>query len=298
MQTKRPTLLGIFAHPDDESFGPGGTLARYAREGVDVHVCIATDGAAGSYDESMLDGYSSLAQRRAEELACAVKTLGATLHTLGYRDSGMEGAPDNKHPDCLYQADLDEVAREIVRLIREVRPEVVITHDPTGGYFHPDHIRVNHAVTRAFTRAAEAEAYPTLLAEGYEPWQPQRLYYTAMPRTYLRWAIRFLRLFRKDPTRFGRNGDIDLTRLGIPDEQIHVRVKIGPYLPIKEAASACHASQGGRGAIFGWMPRPVRRRLFGVESFTQAYPPQPVPHDDLFAGLTPGRDEPSRVATN
>ncbi|HBY99641.1 MAG: PIG-L family deacetylase [Ardenticatenaceae bacterium] len=297
MSTKQLTLLGIFAHPDDESFGTGGTLSRYAREGVDVHVCIVTDGAAGSCDESMLAGYSSLAERRVGELACAAKTLGVTLHTLGYRDSGMEGSPDNKHAGCLYQADLDEVARDLVRLVREVQPEVILTHDPTGGYFHPDHIRVNHAVTRAFARAADPAAYPTLLAEGYEPWQPQRLYYTAMPRTLIRWGVRILRLLRKDPTRVGRNGDIDLTRLGVPDEQIHVRLRIGPYLAIKEAASACHTSQGGRSAIFRWLPAVVRQRLFGFETFTQAYPPNPTSHDDLFAGIRPGRAEPSPEVT-
>lgn len=293
MLLRRPVLLAIFAHPDDESFGPGGTLARYAREGVDVHVCVVTDGAAGSYDEPMLAGYSNIAARRSDEMECAAKTLGVTLHTLGYRDSGMEGSPDNKHAACLYQADLDEVARDLVRLIREVRPDVIITHDPTGGYFHPDHIRVNHAVTRAFSRAANPEAYPTLRAEGYEPWQPQRLYYAAMPRTYLRWAVRLLRLLRKDPTRFGRNGDIDLTHLGVPDEQIHVRLNIGPYLAIKDEASACHASQGGRSTIFGWLPAVVRRRLFGIETFTQAYPPNPTAHDDLFVGIVHARSEPS-----
>lgn len=298
MLPKQPVLLAIFAHPDDESFGCGGMLARYARQGVDVHVCIVTDGAAGSYDEEMLAGYASLAERRAAELACAARTLGVTLHTLGYRDSGMEGTPDNKHPASLYQADLDDVARELVRLIREVRPDVIVTHDPTGGYFHPDHIRVNHAVTRAFARAADPEAYLPLRAEGYEPWQPQRLYYTAMPRTFVRLAVRILRLLRKDPQHFGRNGDIDLTRLGVPDEQIHVRLPIGPYLAVKDAASACHASQGGRSAILGWLPAMVRRRLFGVEAFTQAYPPNPTPHDDLFAGIQHERSEPSPEVTH
>ncbi|HYN88706.1 MAG TPA: PIG-L deacetylase family protein [Ardenticatenaceae bacterium] len=295
MESKKRTLLGVFAHPDDESYGPGGTLARYAREGVDVHVCIVTDGAAGSYDQEMLEGYASLAERRAEELSCAARALGVTLHTLGYRDSGMEGSADNKHTDCLYQANLEDVASDLVRLMCDVRPDVVITHDPTGGYFHPDHIRVNHAVTRAFARVADADAYPALRAEGYEPWQPQRLYFTALPRTFLRWVIRFLRLLRKDPTRFGRNQDIDLTRLGAPDELIHVRINIAPYLAVKEAASACHASQGGRGAMSGVVPALIRRRLIGFETFTQAYPPNPRPHNDLFDGLQRQQAHPSSL---
>ncbi|MDQ7028715.1 MAG: PIG-L family deacetylase, partial [Ardenticatenia bacterium] len=112
-------LLGIFAHPDDESFGPGGTLAKYAREGVEVHVCTVTDGAAGSSapDVRVPDG-ETLAQLRLRELECACKELGAHLHILGYRDSGMEGSPDNRHPASLYQADLDTVAEDVVRIMR------------------------------------------------------------------------------------------------------------------------------------------------------------------------------------
>ena len=106
-------LLGIFAHPDDESFGSGGVLAKYAAEGVDVHVCIATDGAAGSADAEMLEGYNSLAERRAEELKAAVAVLGGVLHQLSYGDSGMEGSAENQNPDCLVQAPLDDVAKKL-----------------------------------------------------------------------------------------------------------------------------------------------------------------------------------------
>src|SRR5512143_376893 len=99
-------LLGIFAHPDDEAFGSGAMLARYSHTGVDVHVCTVTDGAAGTYDPQFLkdSGAATLADARRKELACACDALGVTLHTLRYRDSGMEGSPDNKHPDSLYQA--------------------------------------------------------------------------------------------------------------------------------------------------------------------------------------------------
>nr|WP_290665196.1 PIG-L family deacetylase [Ardenticatena sp.] len=284
--SERRRLLGIFAHPDDESFGPGATLAKYAREGVDVHVCIVTDGAAGTWDPEAADEseHHDLAKVRRQELECACRELGATLHQLGYRDSGMEGAPDNKHPDSLYQADLDEVARDIVRLVREIRPHVIITHDPTGGYFHPDHIKVNHAVQRAWARMGDPDAYPALLAEGYEPWQPARLYYTVIPRSRIKWFIRILRLRGQDPRRFGRNGDIDLTRLGVPDDQIHVRLYVEPYLDVKERASACHRSQGGGGAA-RWLPRWLRRRSMRYDFYVQAQPPNAHPHDDLFANL-------------
>lgn len=275
-------LLAVFAHPDDESFGPGATLAKYAREGVQVHVCTVTDGAAGVPEADPL----IVARLRRQELECACQVLGVRLHMLSYGDSGMEGSPWNKHPTSLYQANLDQVARDVVRVMRSVRPHVVLAPDPTGGYFHPDHIRVNHAVRRALARVGDPSAYPTLAAEGYEPWQPARLYYTVIPRATLKWLTLILRLQCKDPRRFGRNGDIDLTRIGVPDEAIHVRLLVEAYLDIKQAASACHHSQGGGDSgPWQWLPGFLRRRLQRYEYFVQAYPLDAVPHDDLFAGL-------------
>ncbi|HZD11702.1 MAG TPA: PIG-L family deacetylase, partial [Candidatus Binatia bacterium] len=136
------TLLAVLAHPDDESFGPGGTLARYAAQGVDVHIVIATNGAAGSVVEEYEAAREQLAQVRREEVEAAVEILGAELHLLGYRDSGYIGDPANEHPEALINVDKREAAAEVVRLIRELRPQVVLTHDEFGGYFHPDHIMV------------------------------------------------------------------------------------------------------------------------------------------------------------
>jgi len=282
----QPRLLAVFAHPDDESFGPGGTLAKYAREGVDVHVCIMTDGASGSYDPDVVQGEEAakLAAIRRHELECAAAVLGVHLHTFHYRDSGMEGAADNRHPESLYQADLDDVARDVASVIREVRPHVVITHDPTGGYFHPDHIKVNHAVLRAFDRAGDPEAYPELLAAGLHPWLPARLYYVVISRAYLRWFILMLRLRGKNPRRYGRNQDVDLTQVGVPNKMIHVRLDVSPYVTVKREASACHKSQGGGGAQ-RTLPRFLRQRALRYEYFIQAYPPGARRHKDLFEGL-------------
>ncbi|MBC8446347.1 MAG: PIG-L family deacetylase [Chloroflexi bacterium] len=281
-------LLGIFAHPDDESFGPGGTLARYAREGVEVHVCIVTDGASGSTVPDVVspDATRSLADLRRQELACACQVLGVHLHTMGYRDSGMEGAPDNKHPASLYQADLDDVARGLVRVIRQTRPHVVITHDPTGGYFHPDHVRVNHAVRRAWRKAAgDADACPLRRAEGYAPWLPARLYYAVVARSSLRWYVWLLRLRGQDPRHYGRQGDVDLTRVGVPDRMIHVRLDVEPYVAIKQEAGACHQSQGGGSARWRALPAWLSRRAMRHEHFVQAYPEGGRQHGDLFEGF-------------
>jgi len=285
MTTRR--LLAIFAHPDDESFGPGGTLARYAREGVDVHVCIVTDGATGSVAPGAVetDEGQSLADLRRSELACACQVLGVHLHTLSYRDSGMEGAPDNKHPRSLYQADLDDVARELVQVIRRVRPHVVITHDPSGGYFHPDHIRVNHAVRRAWPRLADGAAYLGLNSENSQPWQPSRLYYAALARSSLRWYVWLLRLQGQDPKHYGRQRDVDLTQVGVPDRELHVWLDVEAYESVKLEAGACHRSQGGGSTRWRMGPRWLTRRAMRYEVFVQAYPSGAHKHSDLFEGL-------------
>ncbi|MCI0643792.1 MAG: PIG-L family deacetylase, partial [Chloroflexi bacterium] len=108
------TLLAVLAHPDDESYGLGGTLARYAREGVDVHVAIATDGAAGSIDERWQGDHNRLVEARAEEVKAAAQILGVTLHNLGYRDSGYIGDPANQHPAAFINADQCEAAGRVV----------------------------------------------------------------------------------------------------------------------------------------------------------------------------------------
>lgn len=280
MTQKHPlTLLGIFAHPDDESFGPGGTLAKYVAEGIDVHVCIATDGAAGSCDPELLKGYANLAERRTDELRDAVAVLGVTLHKLPYRDSGMEGSEHNANPDSFYQAPLDEAAGHLVSLMRTIRPHVVVAHDPTGGYFHPDHIKVNQVTSRAWQLVNDPTYLPALAA-----WQPFRLFWTALPRTWIRRFIRILRLLGKDPTNFGRNNDIDLTRLGTPDELVHTRIDITDYMDIKLEASNKHVSQNTNSPI-SRLPSFLRKRFFNQESFTQAQPTMPIMKNDFFEGL-------------
>jgi LmbE family N-acetylglucosaminyl deacetylase len=283
-EMRQRRLLAILAHPDDESFGLGGTLARYAREGVEVHVCIVTDGAAGENDGHASEGEAApLAHVRREELECACQVLGVELHMLDYRDSGMEGAPDNEHPDSLYQADLDEVAHRLARIICKLHPHVVITHDATGGYFHPDHMKVHQAVRCAWANLAETDGCSESEDEDDGVWRPGRLYCGVIPRSALKWFVLFIRLRGRDPRRFGLNQDVDLTQVGIPDEQIQVRLDVGPYVPVKEQASRCHQSQGGGGAQ-RWLPAFIRRRYLRFEFFVQLEPPGAGPHSDLFEG--------------
>ncbi len=265
-------LLGIFAHPDDESFGPGGTLAKYARAGVEVHVAIATDGAAGSVVDGHEDKRNELARIRSEELVSAANILGVRLHRLGYRDSGMKGNPANEDPRAFIQADLEEAIGRIVALIRTIRPQVVLTHDETGGYFHPDHIQCWRITTAAFQAAGDQACYPEI---GPAPYQPERLYYTARSKRMVRLFSLIRRLQGQDPKRIGINKDIDLTRLGVPDEKVHASINIRPMWEIKRKASAQHATQGGGRGFFPWMPDLLQKQLFGVETYMRAYPPLP-----------------------
>lgn len=276
------TLLAIFAHPDDESFGPGGTLAKYAAEGVDVHIAIATDGAAGSMAEGHEVEREQLASVRSKELEAAVKILGGTLHRLGYRDSGMKGDPANDDPQAWIRADEEEAVRRVVQLIRELRPHIIITHDETGGYFHPDHIQCWNITTKAFHAATDPSAFPHI---GPAPHQPERLYYSAFPNRWVKFFVFLMRLRGMDPRKMGRNKDIDFTRLGLPGAKVHTRINYRPYWDIKGLASAQHKTQGGGVGFNRWMPLWMQKWLFGRETFMRAYPPVPDGYreEDLFA---------------
>lgn len=258
------TILAVLAHPDDESFGMGGTLAYYAAQGVQVHLLCATRGEAGSVDGHFFEKYKSIAELREAELACAAKALGlASVTYLGFRDSGMTGSPDNNHSAALMKAPLDDVAAKIVEHIRRLRPQVVLTFDPVGGYHHPDHIAINKATLRAFDLVRQANA----------DYRPEKLYYTALNRRRLRSVVRWMRLMGKDPTRVGRNKDIDLVMLTRDaDTPPHVTINYRSVQARKEAADACHASQqGGRFARISLME--LYFRLMGRrDRFTRAFP--------------------------
>ncbi|MBI3537462.1 MAG: PIG-L family deacetylase, partial [Chloroflexi bacterium] len=155
MQPETLKLLFIFAHPDDETFGTGGTIAYYARRGVEVHYICATRGEVGEAPPD-LRGYKSVGEMREAELKCAANILGIhAIHFLNYRDSGMPGSTDNTHPNAFAAQPTELIARQIASLIREIRPQVIVTFDPIGGYLHPDHIAAHNATLRAYEIAAD-----------------------------------------------------------------------------------------------------------------------------------------------
>lgn len=276
-------LLASLAHPDDESFGMGGTLARYAAEGVAVHLICATKGEAGSFDEEHLTKYGSAEAVRTAELACAAQELGLTsVNYLCYRDSGMSGSPDNAHARALAAADLEEVAAKVTHVIRQRKPQVVVTFDPIGGYRHPDHIAIHKATVMAFHAAGDAAQYPNELP----PFQPQKLYYLTFPRKLARWIMRLRALVGKKSQTFGRNNDIDLTDILNTDYPLHAYIDVTSAAEAKRSASDCHASQlqPPQGGLIGL----VFRRAFRKETFMRAYPAPSngLRETDLFAGVS------------
>lgn len=281
------TLLAVLAHPDDESFGMGGTLALYAKRGVAVHLVCATRGEVGEVEPEKLEGYDSLAELRESELRCAASKLGlGGVHFLDYRDSGMTGSEHNGHPRALVNVPVDEVAGKVVAYIRRLRPQVVLTFDPIGGYRHPDHVAMHKATVKAFHAAGDPEEYPGDLP----PYQPEKLYYHTMPRQVMRWAVRLMPLFGMDPHHWGLNEDIDLASIVHEDFPVHARVDYSEVQDRKAEASECHASQGGVNFARG----PLRwafRLAAGTDSFMRAYPPpeEGLLERDLFAGLN-GKD--------
>ena len=265
----KQTILAVLAHPDDESFGMGGTLALYAPRGVDVHLVCATRGEVGDVAPELLKGFRSIAELRESELRCAAGILGLKgVHFLDYRDSGMPGSLDNQHPRALAAQSLDEVAANVVCYIRELKPQVVLTFDPTGGYRHPDHIAIQRATVRAFEQAANPEFAPGNLPVH----APEKLFFHIFPKGFLRFAVKLLPLIGKDPHKFGANGDIDITMIAEVDYPTNARIDIRSVLKKKEQAGACHASQGG-GRMGGGLVNFFMRLFSGCEAFMRAYPP-------------------------
>lgn len=279
-------LLISFAHPDDESFGLGGLIAHYVAEGVEVYLICATNGDVGTVTPEMLNGYNSITELRLAELDCASAKLGfKKVFKFGYKDSGMVNAESNNDPDCLWYAwqhTPEAVTRQVVEVIREVQPHVIITFNKYGGYGHPDHIAIQRATVEAFNLAADSD----YVTDGLAPYRSQKLYYNSIPVFMLRLGVWMTRLRGQDPRRMGRNQDINLMTILDNVEPEHARVDVSAYLDAWEEASACHASQGGGGG--GFTPRWLRRLLGVKQGFTRIYPApveDRVDEDDLFAGV-------------
>ncbi len=247
-------LLGLFAHPDDESRIVGGTLAKYASEGGHVGLVVATRGEAGSCGEPPLCTPEELPRVREAELRDACAILGVAEPTiLDYRDG------------TLPQVDRRELAGHLVASIRRLRPHVVVTFGPEGRTLHPDHVAIHRAATAAFELAADPGTYPE---QGLAAHAAAKLYYSTLPESLVRaigWGFP-----------------------GIPDEEVTVALDVRPWLEQKKrATNEAHRTQA-HDQPFANLPEAERWQALGTEYFRLAasrLPHQPRPEPDLFAGL-------------
>ncbi len=251
---KRGPLLAVFAHPDDESFGAGGTLAYYAAQGIPVYLVCATRGEVGEISDPALATPETLGQVRERELREACRVLGTHEPIfLGYRDSGMAGAADNNHPSSLNQASPEDVAQRLMVLFRQLEPQVVVTFDANGGYGHPDHVAVHRHTTAAFTAFRQGRALP-------------RLYYSTIPRSFIRvWVSQAP---ADSPFR-----QLDPDTMGSPDECITVQIDVSAHVDTKLRSIACHRTQIQQGGPFSQLPKEAVTRFLSTEHFMRAFPP-------------------------
>lgn len=275
------SLLAVYAHPDDEAFGTGGTIARYASEGVYTYLVCATRGEVGEISDPSLATPETLGEVREGELRCAAETIGVReLIFLDHRDSGMAGTSENQDPRAFINAPADQVIHRLVAIIRRLRPQVVTTFEPNGGYGHPDHIAIHRHTVAAFHAASQAQFHPEL----GRPWQASRLFYTAIPRSFFTEMRRQLEELGEDTSDFDRFDD---PSMGWPDDQVHVRLDVANTVDSKWEALNCHRTQFGPGNLFRRLPQERVKALMSVEHFALAWP-EPEPGlllSGLFTGL-------------
>lgn len=272
-------LLVSFAHPDDEVFGCGGVMALNRQRGIHTTLVCATKGEAGEISSPDLADASNLAVVREQELRQAAEYMCVDdLHFLGYRDSGMAGTAENQHPMAFMNADASAVVSRLVGLIRSVRPQVIITFDPTGGYGHPDHIAIHQHTLAAFDAAADPAYAPHLGAA----WQTQRLFYPAF-RPEIFTSLRDQLISQGiEPPDWGEGADIDFV-----EQPIHAGIDVSAVAGPKWSAFKSHRTQFGPNHPFMQVPESFVMNLLSTEWFELAWPetkPEP-PYTDLFAGL-------------
>jgi len=264
------TLLLVHEHPDDESISTGGVMMKAKAHGHRVVLVTATRGEVGEiYNMDEASSRPRLGEIRTEELKAAGEILGVDrTEFLGYRDSGMIDTADNKDPRSFHQAPLEDAAAKLAVVIRDERPDVVVTYAEDGVYGHPDHIKA-HYVTNATLDLLEREG-----------WAPKKLYYTAIPRSMME---AFMAQMPEEAQRQNTNMRI----AGTPDELVTTRVDVHDYVDRKRKAFGAHLSQNDPNSWFATMASQIYELAFGTEYYqlVRGKPGSELPENDLFAGI-------------
>jgi N-acetyl-1-D-myo-inositol-2-amino-2-deoxy-alpha-D-glucopyranoside deacetylase len=280
-------LLLVHAHPDDETINNGVTMAKYAALGAQVTLVTCTRGEEGEVLVNELENLASdkddkLGEHREIELKDAMDELGIKdFRFLGapskkWRDSGMMGTPANDRDDVFWQADLDEASNELVKIILEIKPQVLITYDEFGGYGHPDHIKAHRVAMRAAELAAN------------QGWQVNKIYWNTMPRSVIQMGIEKMKEVGSDF--FGAESADDLP-FAKPDELVSTVVNAPEYVPAKLAAMKAHATQISVDGPFFALSNNLGLSVWGDEYYTLVKGEKAAPFDangrelDIFAGI-------------
>jgi LmbE family N-acetylglucosaminyl deacetylase len=315
----RPTLMTVHAHPDDETIGTGGTMAKAVRAGRRVVLVTCTRGEMGEIvvpDMDTPDNHRRLGEIRMGELERAMQALGVTeWENLGYRDSDMMGRVGNRDARCFWQANLDEAIGRLVFLVRTYQPDVMTTYNDFGGYGHPDHIRTHLVAVGAFARAGDATWYPEQLTPehggtgapadegGLAPWTPAKLYEQAIPasvRTAM--AERMAALGEesfwnppKDATPEQlTEWETQSARMLVPDESITAWVDVADVLDQRWDAIKAHVTQISEDNPFVRFGKDAWAEFWHQEAFIRRESRVPAPdHEtDVFEGLEDARPGP------
>jgi N-acetyl-1-D-myo-inositol-2-amino-2-deoxy-alpha-D-glucopyranoside deacetylase len=289
-------LLLVHAHPDDETINNGATMARYVAEGAQVTLLTCTLGEEGevlvpALAQLAADQADQLGGYRISELAAAMAALGVTdWRFLGgagrYRDSGMMGTPANDKPRAFWNADLDEAADSAVAVVREVRPQVLVTYDENGGYGHPDHIQAHRVAMRAVELAADPAHRPDL----GPAWDVAKVYWCCMPRSVMKQGIEAMAALG-EASPFEGLGDIDDVPFAVPDELVSAAVDGRAHAGSKDAAMRAHPTQITVDGPFFALSNNLGLEVMGTEYYRlvrggrgDGTGPDGW-EDDLFAGL-------------
>lgn len=291
-----PRLLLVHAHPDDETIGSGATMAKYVAQGAQVTLVTCTLGEEGEILVSELANLASdktdgLGPHRFIELGNAMAELSVTdWRLLGgagkFRDSGMIGTPPNERPDNFWNADLLAAARDLVQIIREVKPHVLITYDDFGGYGHPDHIQA-HRVAHYARELAAAKSFAPELGEQ---WLIEKVYWTAFPVSVMRAGIEMLRA-SGDQTDFATQ-DPDEIPFACPDELVTTAIDGSDFADQKMRALRAHATQISTEDGFFALSNNLGSQVMATEYYRLVAGEPTAPFDELgrethlFSGIT------------
>ena len=288
-------LLAVHAHPDDESSKGAATMAMYAASGVEVMVATCTDGSRGDIQNPAVEGEPhpkrDMAGARRLEMEQAAKVLGIRQRWLGFVDSGLpEGDPLPPLPAGSFATQpLERAAAPLVRLVREFKPQVIISYDENGGYPHPDHIMAHRVAVEAFAAAGDPDRYP----DTGEAWVPSKLYYDRAfsPERFraLHFALEEAGLQSPYAERLAAWLEADAEGHTPPPagHPTTTQIDCGDYFEVRDDALRAHRSQVDPLGFFFAVSPEMQRRVWPWEDYSliQSRIPTELPEKDLFAGL-------------